>query len=99
MTTQRRAQHSTNPLLQLREFGQAVWLDFLSRKFIADGGLQKLVEHDGLTGAEQHNPPRAQAKFALRFHGIVSHHAAHRRRGIHVENRDLQFIGTQLGSD
>src|SRR6266850_5264268 len=50
MTTQRRAQHSTNPLLQLRECGQAVWLDFLSRKFIADGELQKLVEHDGLTG-------------------------------------------------
>jgi transaldolase / glucose-6-phosphate isomerase len=50
MTTQRRAQHSTNPLLQLREYGQAVWLDFLSRQFIADGGLQKLVEQDGLAG-------------------------------------------------
>jgi transaldolase/glucose-6-phosphate isomerase len=50
MTTQRRAEHSTNPLLRLRECGQAVWLDFLSRKFIADGELQKLVEHDGLTG-------------------------------------------------
>ena len=50
MNTQGRAQLSTNPLLQLRECGQAIWLDFLSRKFIADGELQKLVEHDGLTG-------------------------------------------------
>ena len=50
MTTQRRSRHSSNPLLQLRECGQAVWLDFLSRRFIADGGLSGLVEHDGLTG-------------------------------------------------
>ena len=50
MTTQRRAQHPTNPLLQLGEHGQAIWLDFLSRQFIADGSLKKLVEQDGLTG-------------------------------------------------
>ena len=30
--------------------GQAVWLDFLSRRFIAEGGLKKLIEQDGLTG-------------------------------------------------
>ncbi|TPG11974.1 transaldolase [Sphingomonas oligophenolica] len=30
--------------------GQAVWLDFVDRKFLADGGLQKLVDEDGLTG-------------------------------------------------
>jgi transaldolase / glucose-6-phosphate isomerase len=50
MTTQRRAPHPTNPLLQLGEHGQAIWLDFLSRRFIADGSLKKLVEQDGLTG-------------------------------------------------
>ena len=30
--------------------GQAVWLDFVDRKFLAEGGLQKLVDQDGLTG-------------------------------------------------
>ncbi len=30
--------------------GQAVWLDFVDRKFLADSGLQKLVDQDGLTG-------------------------------------------------
>ncbi|MES2058546.1 MAG: transaldolase, partial [Pseudomonadota bacterium] len=30
--------------------GQAVWLDFVDRKFLAAGGLQKLVDEDGLTG-------------------------------------------------
>ena len=39
-----------NPLRQLHDAGQAVWLDFLSRRFLADGGLTKLVEEDELTG-------------------------------------------------
>ena len=33
-----------------RASGQAVWLDFVDRKFLDDGGLQKLVDEDGLTG-------------------------------------------------
>ncbi|MGA2894470.1 MAG: bifunctional transaldolase/phosoglucose isomerase [Xanthobacteraceae bacterium] len=39
-----------NPLNALHEHGQAVWLDFLSRGFIAKGGLKKLVDEDGLRG-------------------------------------------------
>ena len=39
-----------NPLKSLHEKGQAIWLDFLSRRFIAEGGLKKLVEEDGLSG-------------------------------------------------
>jgi transaldolase/glucose-6-phosphate isomerase len=34
----------------LHDHGQAVWLDFLARRFITEGGLKKLVEGDGLTG-------------------------------------------------
>jgi transaldolase/glucose-6-phosphate isomerase len=40
----------TNPLLQLLEVGQSVWLDFLDRKFITDGSLKRLIEKDGLRG-------------------------------------------------
>ena len=40
----------TNPLLQLLEVGQSVWLDFLDRKFLTDGSLQKLIKNDGLRG-------------------------------------------------
>ena len=50
MNVQSKAKASTNPLLNLNDYGQAVWLDFLSRRFIAEGGLKKLVEQDGLTG-------------------------------------------------
>jgi transaldolase/glucose-6-phosphate isomerase len=41
---------TVNPLRRLHGFGQAVWADFLSRDFVADGDLRKLVEVDGLTG-------------------------------------------------
>ncbi|HXW25686.1 MAG TPA: bifunctional transaldolase/phosoglucose isomerase [Xanthobacteraceae bacterium] len=43
MTTQ-------NPLLGLRDRGQAVWLDFLSRDFLRQGGLDRLIAQDGLAG-------------------------------------------------
>ncbi len=44
-----------NPLKALQDHGQAVWLDFLSRGFTANGGLKKLIDEDGLRG-ETSNP-------------------------------------------
>ena len=40
----------TSRLKTLGEAGQAVWLDFIDRRFLSDGGLRKLVKEDGLTG-------------------------------------------------
>lgn len=40
----------TNKLKQVGDLGQAVWLDFVDRTFLADGGLRKLVAEDGLSG-------------------------------------------------
>ena len=39
-----------NPVKSLLDHGQAVWLDFLSRGFIAKGELAKLIDEDGLRG-------------------------------------------------
>ena len=39
-----------NPLKSLNEYGQVVWLDFLSRRFVADGSLTRLIDEDGLAG-------------------------------------------------
>lgn len=39
-----------NPLKELHKFGQSIWLDFVTRRFIQEGGLKNLVENDGLTG-------------------------------------------------
>jgi transaldolase/glucose-6-phosphate isomerase len=40
----------TNPLASLHGEAQAIWLDFLSRRFLAEGGLNRLIERDGLSG-------------------------------------------------
>lgn len=37
-------------LKDLAALGQAVWLDFVDRRFLSEGGLKKLVDEDGLTG-------------------------------------------------
>jgi transaldolase len=39
-----------NPLLQLREHGQSVWLDNLDRTMIEDGSLMRRIREDGLSG-------------------------------------------------
>ena len=40
----------TNPLRNLQEYGQSVWLDFVSRDLLKSGGLKKLIDEDGLRG-------------------------------------------------
>jgi transaldolase/glucose-6-phosphate isomerase len=40
----------TNPLKSLQEFGQSVWLDFVSRELLQSGGLKALVARDGVRG-------------------------------------------------
>ena len=39
-----------NALLALNHRGQSVWLDQVSRGLITSGGLQRLVEQDGISG-------------------------------------------------
>ena len=39
-----------NPLRRLNDYGQVIWLDFLSRRFIVDGSLKRLIDEDGLAG-------------------------------------------------
>ena len=39
-----------NPLRTLNEFGQSVWLDFVSRDLLRSGELAKLIAEDGLRG-------------------------------------------------
>jgi transaldolase len=39
-----------NPLKELREQGQSVWLDYIRRDLIRSGELKRLVEEDGIRG-------------------------------------------------
>src|SRR5215207_9711204 len=49
----------TNPLRMLQEYGQSVWLDFVSRELLKSGGLKRLFEElatrDIQEGADQLN--------------------------------------------
>jgi len=40
----------TNPLRMLQEYGQSVWLDFVSRELLRTGELSRLIAEDGLRG-------------------------------------------------
>src|SRR5215212_10855896 len=39
-----------NPLLELQQHGQSIWLDYIRRGLIRSGDLQALIENDGLRG-------------------------------------------------
>lgn len=39
-----------NPLQKLEGYGQSIWLDYIRRKLLTSGELQKLIEEDGLRG-------------------------------------------------
>src|SRR5580658_9265580 len=45
-----RSRAMPNPLKQLNEHGQSVWLDFVSRELLRTGQLAKMIEDDGLRG-------------------------------------------------
>jgi transaldolase / glucose-6-phosphate isomerase len=39
-----------NPVKALQEYGQSVWLDYIQRRLITSGELQRLIDEDGLRG-------------------------------------------------
>ena len=41
---------ATNPLKELLNYGQSMWLDYIRRDLITSGSLKKMIEDDGLRG-------------------------------------------------
>jgi transaldolase len=52
-----------NPLLELQQHGQSVWLDYIRRKALLSGDVRKLIDEDGLRGMTA-NPAIFQAAIA-----------------------------------
>src|SRR5437588_11616246 len=42
--------NAANPIKDLLNFGQSVWLDYIRRNLITSGELKRLIEEDGLRG-------------------------------------------------
>ena len=41
---------ASNPLKGLLTYGQSPWMDFIRRDLLTSGGLQKMIDNDGLRG-------------------------------------------------
>lgn len=52
-----------NPLVELQQQGQSVWLDYIRRKALLSGDVRQLIEKDGLRGMTA-NPAIFQAAIA-----------------------------------
>jgi transaldolase/glucose-6-phosphate isomerase len=52
-----------NRLKELEKLGQSIWLDFLSREFLASDDFRKLIDEDGLKGMTS-NPSIFEKAFA-----------------------------------
>ena len=50
----------SNPLVDLQQHGQSVWLDYIRRKALLTGDVKGLIENDGLRGMTA-NPSIFQA--------------------------------------
>ena len=60
-----------NPLLQLLDQGQAVWLDSIQRSHLLSGELMQLIEKDGLRLVD-----RSKARFRAFLLGSLKNYAA-----------------------
>lgn len=58
---------SPNPLLALKAIGQHIWLDNLSRTLLREGGLQRLINEDGVDGVTS-NPAIFEKAIASSTH-------------------------------
>jgi len=41
---------AVNPLKELLNYGQSVWLDYIRRNLLKSGELKRLIREDGLRG-------------------------------------------------
>jgi transaldolase len=71
-----------NPLLALNQRGQFVWLDHISRSLITGGGLQRLIEQDGLGGVTSNPTIFDKAIAGSNDYDAGMHHALDAERNI-----------------
>ncbi len=78
-----------NPLLDLENLGQSVWLDFLRRSALENGEIQGLIEQDGASGLTS-NPSIFEKAIA------GSHDYESRIRSLSLEGKSIEEIYAAL---
>ena len=56
----------TQALQRLAEFGQSVWVDYLSRELMESGELARLVREDAVVGAQRRRDRRGEQRIVRR---------------------------------
>ncbi|MGE5205420.1 MAG: bifunctional transaldolase/phosoglucose isomerase [Chlamydiota bacterium] len=92
-----------NPLKQLQEQGQSVWLDYIRRDLLTGGGLKRLRDEDGLRGVTS-NPTIFDKAIAgssdyddtLRSLLAKDPHATPEKMFDHLEIEDIQMAADIL---
>ncbi|SHJ27177.1 transaldolase [Hymenobacter daecheongensis DSM 21074] len=78
-----------NPLVAIRDFNQSIWLDFIRRKILINGELQRRITHEALRGVTS-NP----AIFEKAIGGSDDYDAA--IRSLALQNKTTDEIYTAL---
>ena len=81
-----------SPLQRLAEFGQSVWIDFLSRDLLRSGALAQAIERDGVVGVTSN--PTIFAKALTDTDAYDDQLAA-----LGAHERDLKDIFLHLATD
>ncbi len=91
-----------NPVKALENHGQAVWLDFLARGFVARGDLKKLIDTDGVKGVTS-NPSIFEKAIGSsdEYDGVIGHALKNGDRPVadlfeHLAVEDIQHAADVL---
>src|SRR3954469_390624 len=89
-----------NPLQQLSEAGQSVWLDFLRRTMVTGGTLESLRDHDALSGVTSNPSIFAKAiGGSTDYDAVIDEIADTSRVGALGLFYDLALVDIQLAAD
>lgn len=70
----------TSRIAEIKQFGQKIWLDNISREFLGSGDLQKMIKEDGITGVTS-NP-------AI-FYKAISTDSRYQEQLVELKKQDL----------
>jgi transaldolase len=90
-----------NPLRSLHQHGQSVWLDNISRGLITSGGLQKLIDDDGVSGMTSNPTIFDKAIAGSGDYDAALHHALESGRNLNARALAERLIveDIQLAAD
>src|SRR5262249_14779544 len=82
------------PIVQLAELGQSVWLDFLDHQLIVSGELRRLIERDGLRGMTS-NPTIFQKSLAASadYDNVIRNGPPHESDACAFERVEVREVG------